>query len=53
MQLETTAKRVEDKDEHVKQYNYDNFDNFSVNYYFVLLEELILLSKLLCDSNYY
>ena len=31
MQLETTAKRVEDKDEHVKQYNYDNFYNFSVS----------------------
>ena len=31
MELETTAKRVEDKDEHVKQYNYVNFDNFSVS----------------------
>ncbi len=30
MELETTAKRAEDKDEHVKQYNYDqyNYDNF-------------------------
>jgi len=28
MELETTAKRVEDKNGCVKQYNYDNFDNF-------------------------
>ncbi|PKY52149.1 hypothetical protein RhiirA4_469605 [Rhizophagus irregularis] len=53
MELETTAKRFEKEDElfNFKKYNYIIFTITVVDYNFVLLKEIILLSRLYCMEN--